>query len=107
MAWTRPPATIPATRTTKPDAALLLAPLEPVEHAFVGCSDTTIKLADLPPQLREQTEQTPGTRPPASHLGPLETAEAAAIRDALSRHGGNRTRAAKELGVSRNSCGAR
>jgi transcriptional regulator of acetoin/glycerol metabolism len=37
------------------------------------------------------------------HLGPLENAEANAIRDALARNDGNRTRAAKDLGVSRNT----
>jgi len=39
----------------------------------------------------------------ASPSGPLETAEAEAIRAALARTGGHRTRAATELGISRNT----
>jgi PAS domain S-box-containing protein len=74
-----------------------------VEHAFVVCSDTTIKFADLPPHLRERGGPVPTRPEPAVQLGPLGTAEASAIRDALARHGGNRTRAAKDLGISRNT----
>jgi transcriptional regulator with PAS, ATPase and Fis domain len=36
-------------------------------------------------------------------MGPLQGAEALAIREALERHRGNRTRAAGELGISRNT----
>jgi PAS domain S-box-containing protein len=72
-----------------------------IEHAFVVCADSTIKLEDLPPYIREGTTAT--TRVDVVNLGPLENAEAAAIRDALARHDGNRTRAAEDLGVSRNT----
>jgi transcriptional regulator with PAS, ATPase and Fis domain len=33
----------------------------------------------------------------------LQNVEALAIREALARHDGNRTRAAEELGISRNT----
>jgi transcriptional regulator with PAS, ATPase and Fis domain len=36
-------------------------------------------------------------------LKPLQNAEVIAIREALARHGGHRTRAAEDLGVSRNT----
>ena len=73
-----------------------------IEHAFVVCGGSTIGAADLPPHIRG--EAVAPIRPaPASELGPLESAEATAIREALNRHGGNRTRAAKDLGVSRNT----
>jgi transcriptional regulator with PAS, ATPase and Fis domain len=39
----------------------------------------------------------------AAPSGPLESAEAETIRAALARTGGHRTRAAKELGISRNT----
>jgi transcriptional regulator with PAS, ATPase and Fis domain len=72
-----------------------------VEHAFVVCAGNTIRVEDLPAHLRgESIDFTPHTV--AVH-GPLESAEAAAIREALTRHGGNRTRAAKDLGISRNT----
>jgi transcriptional regulator with PAS, ATPase and Fis domain len=72
-----------------------------VEHAFVVCAGDTIRLEDLPPHLRE--EPVARRRGAAAESGPLESAEATAIRDALARSGGNRTRAARELGISRNT----
>jgi PAS domain S-box-containing protein len=74
-----------------------------VEHAFVVCAGNTIRLDDLPRQIvdREGPAREPDRR--GSTAGPLEHAEAAAIREALDRHHGNRTRAAADLGVSRNT----
>jgi transcriptional regulator with PAS, ATPase and Fis domain len=76
-----------------------------IEHAFVVCAGSTIRLEDLPPHFVEQSPRPAASRAtgPGSGLGPLENAEAAAIRDALERHDGNRTRAAKDLGISRNT----
>ncbi len=102
-----------------------------IEHAFVVCGGRTIELDDLPPHLRGE-RAAPLARPgfaPATALGrptldvlgdeapaaasgagggagsgsPLETAEAAALHAALDRCGGNRTLAAKALGISRNT----
>jgi PAS domain S-box-containing protein len=74
-----------------------------IEHAFVVCADATIKLEDLPPHLRGDSMAGAAVSAPAPRLGPLESAEAAAIKDALARHDGNRTRAARDLGISRNT----
>jgi PAS domain S-box-containing protein len=72
-----------------------------VEHAFVVCAGDTIRLEDLPPHLREEPlRRSEGA---VAERGPLESAEATAIRDALARSGGNRTRAARDLGISRNT----
>ncbi len=74
-----------------------------IEHAFVVCGGTVIGLEDLPAHLRGEWMQQPNRLPEPHVAGPLEAAEAAAIRDALARHRGNRTRAARDLGVSRNT----
>jgi two-component system response regulator HydG len=70
-----------------------------VEHAFVLASGTALQAADLPPQLGS----VPGAAVPAS--GRKETAgdaaEAQRIRKALEQADGNRTAAAKALGISR------
>lgn len=44
----------------------------------------------------------PGPAAPVD-MGPLQGAEAFAIREARAKHGGVRTLAAKELGISRNT----
>ena len=77
-----------------------------IEHAFVICGGDTIRLEDLPPHLRgngvtDTFDQPNVSAPPPSNA--LDSAEATAIRHALDHHGGNRTRAAKELEVSRNT----
>jgi PAS domain S-box-containing protein len=74
-----------------------------IEHAFVICAGNVIRAEDLPPNLRGNGFAGPtdvlGMRPP----NPLEEAEAATIRSALARCDGNRTRAAAELGIARNT----
>jgi PAS domain S-box-containing protein len=70
-----------------------------IEHAFVVCAGNTIRLEDLPAHIRGQSMIPVVT----AVAGPLESAEATAIREALTRHSGNRTRAAKDLGISRNT----
>jgi PAS domain S-box-containing protein len=76
-----------------------------VEHAFVVCGTGVIERRDLPPHiLGEQmtsSDPVPTSAPPRQH--PLQDAEAAAIRQALAAHEGNRTRAAEHLGISRNT----
>jgi PAS domain S-box-containing protein len=74
-----------------------------IEHAFVVCPDATIKLDELPSHIRDKSTAVVRARVPGAQLGPLENAEASAIRDALARNDGNRTRAARELGISRNT----
>ncbi len=81
-----------------------------VEHAFVVGGGKYIEAEDLPPHIQGHSPAvvappppTPFTRPPSPGLGPLEDAEAATIRACLERHHGNRTRAARDLGISRNT----
>ena len=77
-----------------------------IEHAFVICGGDTIRLEDLPPHIRGESFNAIAQPVPAPHsptATALESAEATAIRHALDHHGGNRTRAARELGISRNT----
>jgi len=76
-----------------------------VEHAFVVCGGSVIEREDLPPHVLGERLASSLPAPDASDasLGPLQSAEAIAIREALGRHRRNRTRAAADLGVSRNT----
>ena len=78
-----------------------------IEHGFVVCGGTVIEREDLPPHvLGRRLAPVPSAAAPEADdeaLGPLQNAEAIAIREALDRHRGNRTRAATDLGVSRNT----
>ena len=77
----------------------------PIEHAFVICGGNTVKHDDLPSHVCDRSSGHTAANPLAAapHQRPLENAEAAAIRDALARHGGNRSRAAQDLSISRNT----
>jgi len=67
-----------------------------IEHAFVLCRGGLIESQHLPPTLRSDTQVTlPAGKGPRT----LKALEAMHIRDAIRRHGGNRTAVAKELGV--------
>jgi PAS domain S-box-containing protein len=66
-----------------------------IEHAYVLCAGDTIRLEDLPEHIREAT------------LGevrglPAESEEAV-LRETLRRAGGNKARAARELGIDRST----
>jgi PAS domain S-box-containing protein len=76
-----------------------------IEHAFVICGGSVIEREDLPPHiLGELPGDLPVVSVPDNHsMGPLQNVEAVAIRDALASNNGNRTRAAADLGVSRNT----
>ncbi|MGB2985078.1 MAG: sigma 54-interacting transcriptional regulator [Phycisphaerae bacterium] len=68
-----------------------------VEHAFVLCQSGLIDLRHLPPALRSDADATPARdRSPRT----LKAVETLLITDAVRRHGGNRTAAAKELGIN-------
>jgi PAS domain S-box-containing protein len=76
-----------------------------IEHGFVVCGGSVIEREDLPPHIIGEGVaplELPGTTAPVD-MGPLQGAEAFAIREALAKHGGVRTLAAKELGISRNT----
>ncbi len=72
-----------------------------IEHAFVVCCGNTIELGDLPLHIVPDRPVTPPVEEPG--LGPLRSAEAATIREALERNAGKRGRATEELGISRNT----
>jgi len=85
-----------------------------IEHAFVVGGGKFIEAEDLPPHIQGQAPVATAEISLAGRislaesaarprLGPLEDAEAATIRASLERHHGNRTRAARDLAVSRNT----
>jgi len=68
-----------------------------IEHAFVLCRGGVIEMNHLPPSLRG------GMLEDALHPGKamtFESMEKQLIRDALRRNGGNRQKAARELGIN-------
>jgi PAS domain S-box-containing protein len=69
-----------------------------IERAFILCNRREIELDHLPPEVAERVA---GGGSGEAVGGNLESLECEAIRSALARHGGNRTRAAKELGIHR------
>ncbi len=75
-----------------------------IEHGFVVCAGDTIRSDDLPPHIRGgQSLHTQAPKMPDIVSSRLDTAESAAIREALDQHNGNRTMTAKALGISRNT----
>jgi transcriptional regulator with PAS, ATPase and Fis domain len=69
-----------------------------IEHAFVVCPGGLIGPEHLPGAV---TRASP--TPAAPSVGPIERAEADAIRESLGRHGGNRLLVARELGMHRST----
>ncbi len=67
-----------------------------IEHAFVLCRGGLIEPHHLPPSIRGDSEIKPQLGMGALTLKALEAMH---IADAVRRHGGNRTAAARELGV--------
>lgn len=65
-----------------------------IEGAFAIGVGETLRLEDLPPELRGEQEQVPGNRP-------LPTSEQQKIEQALKQAGGRKSRAAELLGISR------
>jgi two-component system response regulator HydG len=69
-----------------------------IERAVVLAREDVITAADFPPDLRPAGEEAPDPGRPGLTL---REAEDEIIRMVLKRAGGNKTRAAKELGISR------
>ncbi|MCS6970771.1 MAG: sigma 54-interacting transcriptional regulator [Planctomycetota bacterium] len=67
-----------------------------IERAFVLCGEGPIDVPHLPEEIAALAE---AAAPLASD--PLSLAEARALREALRRHGGDRTATARELGIHR------
>jgi len=94
------------TRISEPAlAALMTAPLpgnireleNALEYAFVICQDDSIELHHLPPQYSDIKRQSHDV----SKVVLFDSAERDVIRAVLKRNQGNRTKAARELGISR------
>ncbi|MBL6974389.1 MAG: sigma 54-interacting transcriptional regulator [Deltaproteobacteria bacterium] len=69
-----------------------------IERAFILCQDRQIEPEHLPPSVHR------GPREPGNgtiRANTIDVAKVVSIRDALARHGGNRTHAARELGIHR------
>jgi len=67
-----------------------------IEHAFVLCRSGLIETWHLPAALRGREQTTKHGAPTGMTLRQLEAIH---IADAIRRHGGNRTAAARELGI--------
>jgi len=86
-------------------AALMTAPLpgnireleNAIEYAFVICQDDIIELHHLPPQYSEINRHPHDI----AKVVLFDSAERDVIRAVLKRNQGNRTKAARELGISR------
>jgi len=75
-----------------------------IEYCFVVCHGSIIQKEHLPSELRPATATAPESGQPRSfERDPLTVAadERSRIQAALDRHDGNRTRAARELGMDR------
>lgn len=68
-----------------------------LEHAFVLCHGSIILPPHLPPELQEPKEYHPGSPLPSGKKWKEQEQEI--IRKVVEKHQGNRTRAAKELGL--------
>ncbi|MDA0999796.1 MAG: hypothetical protein O2807_04655 [bacterium] len=66
-----------------------------IEFAVIRCQGSEIGLGDLPPEIL-QSDVRPSAGEPASLMGERDQ-----IMEALDKAGGNRSRAAQILGVSR------
>lgn len=69
-----------------------------IEHAFIMCKERTIKRHHLPSYLFGLEEEI-ALMEGGSHT--IQDLESRTILDALRRHGGNKMKAAKELGIHR------
>ena len=86
-------------------AALMTAPLpgnireleNAIEYAFVICQEDSIELHHLPPQYAEIKRSSSDV----SKVVLFDSAESDVIRSVLKRNNNNRTKTAKELGISR------
>jgi two-component system, NtrC family, response regulator HydG len=65
-----------------------------LEHAFILCPQPTITIDHLPAVIRQFAEQVPAVQI-------TDQDEAAGIKQALARCGGNKAKAARQLGMSR------
>ena len=69
-----------------------------IEYASILCQGTTIELCHLPEQLRGEVSDCP-----ARGARTMAQIREQAAREAVSRHGGNRNAACRELGISKDT----
>ncbi|MBZ4421590.1 sigma-54-dependent Fis family transcriptional regulator [Myxococcus sp. RHSTA-1-4] len=69
-----------------------------MEYAYVIGEGPVVREADLPPEFSEPRRASP---PPALHAGPDASLDPQQVRAALAQAGGNRSEAARLLGISR------
>ena len=72
-----------------------------IERGVVVGRGPLLEAADLPPQLRPAVVGEGPAVPLAGRDLPLAVVEKAVIAAAMSRHGGNKSQAARSLGISR------
>ena len=72
-----------------------------IEHAFVLCHGSQIEIEHLPKEFIEKFEEDKMSN--TKSAGRLKEAENDLIIDALKRYGGNRSKAAEELGIDKST----
>ena len=72
-----------------------------IEHAFVLCHGSQIEIEHLPKEFIEKFEEDKMSN--TKSAGRLKEAENDLIIDVLKRHGGNRSKAAEELGIDKST----
>jgi len=72
-----------------------------IEHAFVLCHGSHIQREHLPKEFVNKIKETAKDIPKPP--GKIREAEAGLIVDVLKRHGGNRSKAARELGIDKST----
>jgi transcriptional regulator with PAS, ATPase and Fis domain len=72
-----------------------------IEHAFVLCHGPQIEIEHLPKEFANKFKD--GTKRISKPIGRLKETETSVIINALKRHGGNRSKAAQELGIDKST----
>lgn len=72
-----------------------------VEEALVFCDGRSLSVEDFARHQELLIKPAPASEPMPPAVLPLKSLERVAIQDAIARHGGNKKRAAQELGISR------
>jgi len=72
-----------------------------IEHAFVLCHGSQIEIEHLPKEFIEKFQEDKMSNPKSA--GRLKEAESDLIIDTLKKHGGNRSKAAEELGIDKST----
>ena len=72
-----------------------------IEHAFVLCHGPQIEIEHLPKEFVNKFKD--GTKRMPKPIGRLKETETSVIINALKRHGGNRSKAAQELGIDKST----